>query len=281
MEVLGITFHSPLTKHGIERYLSHTLVMTHVTLLDLRWFTFGAETAYLEALLPRIHAHLLEKFQLFFLNDLALFVPHLLQFMNDKENLKFGGAWLAFHEEGTSVWVYLHDWARMYAFYLGIGGSHLDVQVASAAQFFYALRTLVPMVVYLTPTYGRHRMSSEWHNEADSAQWRKIIQSILCCEDTCGAPRRTMTTMLAITVRTTREDWYKLSHFSMGEHLTPDRIANNAHVSRFHILPHRPLLFPEHVSMSSFSWTIYSLDETRIRFLPLICDEALGQLCPF
>ena len=49
------------------------------------------------------------------------------------------------------------------------------------------------------------------------------------------------------------------SHFSMRvrENLTPDRIANNAHVSRFHILPNRPILsYPEHVSMSSFSWAV-------------------------
>jgi hypothetical protein len=177
LEVLGITFHTPLTKHAIERHLSNTLVMTHVTLPNLRWFTFGGESAYLEALLPRIHTPVLERFQVFFFNELTISVPHLLQFMSYKENLKFGSAWLAFHEDAVSVWVYPHEGARMYALYLEIGGRHLDWQVASAAQIFYGLRTLVSAVVYLTLAYGRHRIPSEWHNEADGAQWRKILRS--------------------------------------------------------------------------------------------------------
>jgi len=113
MNVLGITFHSPLTKRAIERHMSHTPIMTHVTLPNLRWCTFGGETAYLEALLSRIHAPLLEKFRVSFFNELTLFVPHLLQFMSDKENLKFGSTWPAFHGEGVSVWVYPHEGARM------------------------------------------------------------------------------------------------------------------------------------------------------------------------
>jgi len=78
LEVLGITFHTPLTKRAIERHLSHAPVMTHVTLPNLRWFTFRGESACLETLLPRIHAPFLEKFQVFFLDELALSVPHLL-----------------------------------------------------------------------------------------------------------------------------------------------------------------------------------------------------------
>ena len=177
LEVFGGTFHSPLTKRAIGRHLTHTSIMTHVSLPNLRWFTFGGETAYLEALLPRIHAPLIEKFQIFLVNELTLSIPHLLQFMSDKENLKFGSAWLAFHEDGFSVWLYPYEGARMYSFYLEIGGRHLDWQVASAAQIFYALRTLVSTVVFLTLAYGRHHMSSEWHNEADRAEWHKILQS--------------------------------------------------------------------------------------------------------
>jgi len=81
---------------------------------------------YLEALLLRIEAPLLEKFHVFFSNELTFSVPHLVQFMGNKENLKFGGAWVAFHEEGVSVWMYPHEGARMYAFHLEIGGRHLD-----------------------------------------------------------------------------------------------------------------------------------------------------------
>lgn len=62
MEVLGTTFPSPLTKRGIERHMSHTLIMTYAALLNIRSFTSGGETTYLEAVLLRIHAALPEKF---------------------------------------------------------------------------------------------------------------------------------------------------------------------------------------------------------------------------
>jgi len=93
--------------------------------------------------------------------------------MSDKEDLKFGSAWLAFHEEGVSVWVYPHEGARVYAFYLEIGGRHLDWQVASAAQIFYALRTLVSTVVYLTLTYGE---APHVLRMAQRSGWRAVAQ---------------------------------------------------------------------------------------------------------
>ena len=74
LETLTIGFHSPIPDRNIERQLS--LSMAHVTLPSLRWFVFKGTSAYLEALLSRVAAPLLEEFEITFFNQLVYFPPH-------------------------------------------------------------------------------------------------------------------------------------------------------------------------------------------------------------
>jgi hypothetical protein len=105
---------------------------------------------------------------------MSLSVPYLEQFMGNKGNLKFGGAWVAFHEEGVSVWMYPHEGARDVC--LPFGNRRQTPRLAGATQVFYALRKLM---WYLTLAYHdeRHLMPSGWNNEADRTQWRNILRS--------------------------------------------------------------------------------------------------------
>lgn len=173
LETLGIDFHSPIPSRDIKRQLWR-MPMVHVTLPNLRWFGFRGVSAYLEALLSRITAPLLEKLQILFFNQLTFSVPHLLEFIRPAENLRFSNARLTFHEGGISTRVYPYEGAKMYALYVDVGCKLFDWQVASAAQILNTLRSVFSSVEHLTLEYA---ISSEWHNEADPAQWRKLLES--------------------------------------------------------------------------------------------------------
>jgi hypothetical protein len=177
LETLRITFHSPIPDRDIVVQLLHTPIMTHVTLPNLRWFTFGGFSAYLEALLPRMTTPLLRKLKIMFFHQLTYSVPCLLQFMSTTGNLRFSTAKFRFYHGRFVVWVYPHKGAMEYAFYMHVTCRHLDWQVASAAQVFDVLSPVFSTVESVILDYRRHFVSSEWRNEADRTQWRKLLRS--------------------------------------------------------------------------------------------------------
>ena len=176
LETLGIDFHSPIPSRDIEIQLQRMPII-HVTLPNLRWFGFTGVSAYLEALLFRITAPLLEKLQILFFNQLTFSVPYLLQFIRSAENLRFSAARFTFHEGGISTRVYPYEGAKMYALYVNVGCEQLDWQVASAAQILNTLRSVFSSVEHLALECEIHAQSSERYDEVDHAQWRKLLGS--------------------------------------------------------------------------------------------------------
>src|SRR6266446_358869 len=57
----------------------------------------------------------LKKFQFNFFNQLTFSIPHLLQFLNTSENLRFDSARFLFEGELVYVEVYLREEAKTYA----------------------------------------------------------------------------------------------------------------------------------------------------------------------
>jgi len=177
LETLGITFHSPVPNCDVKRELLRRPLMTHFTLPNLRWFAFGGASAYLEALLPCITTPRLAKLQVFFFNQLTFHLPHLLQFLNAAENLRFSSATLLFNGKRISAMVYPNKEARMYALHMELGCRHLDWQVASTARIFSVLGSAFTAVEHLTLEYRGYGASSEWRNEADRTQWHDLLRS--------------------------------------------------------------------------------------------------------
>jgi len=68
LQTLGVSFQSPLPDHDIERQILDVPITSRVTLPSLRWFGFKGASAYLETLLSRITAPVLEKLQVDFFN---------------------------------------------------------------------------------------------------------------------------------------------------------------------------------------------------------------------
>jgi hypothetical protein len=178
LEMLLIFFLFAVPNRDVERQLMRTPIMTHVTLPNLRSFSFKAVSAYSEAVLSRITASRLEDFQICYPKQLTFSVPELLQFMGRSENLRFDRA--EFHFSSERVYVAVNPLETNMpedAFSINVDCWHLDWQVSSVAQIFNALSQIFSAVEHLTLEHDVHSRSSEEHNEVDRTEWRKLLRS--------------------------------------------------------------------------------------------------------
>jgi hypothetical protein len=176
LKTLRINFQSPVPNHDVERHLLDTPVMTHVTLPNLRWFSCGVTSAYLEALVHQLTAPSLEKLQTWFFNQLTYSIPNLAQFAITKENLRSTRAAIVFSRETAFVKVYPHETDIMRALYMEVICRSLDWQVSSMVQILNALSPVFSSVEHLTLTYEKHSLSSNEHSGIDDTQWRRLLR---------------------------------------------------------------------------------------------------------
>ena len=180
LETLAIFFSFAVPNREIERQLTHTSIVTIVTLPNLHLFTFRGVSAYLEALIHQITTPRLEKLRIYFFNQLTFSVPRLLQFVITTESLRFERADLWFYDERIYVELY-PGWAAknpyMYALSINVDCWHLDWQLSSLSQIFNSLREIFSAVEDLTFGHEEHSRSSEEHNEVDRIEWRKLLRS--------------------------------------------------------------------------------------------------------
>ena len=176
LEILGISFQSPVPNIDLEGQLSDNPFIAQVTLPNLRWFGFQGTSTYLEALLPSMDTPLLEKLQITFFNEATFVVPYLLQHMST-ERFKFSHARFWFYDGGVAVWIFPHEDARIYAFCMHVICHHFDRQLSSAAQIFNVLSPLLSGVVNLILHYREHNLSSMGSPEARHPRWRELFRS--------------------------------------------------------------------------------------------------------
>jgi len=170
---LSITFHSLVPNLNVNREQPLRSLTTNATLPNLRWFEFKGTSAYLETLLPCITAPLLAKLQILFFNQTTFHLPHLLQFLNAAESLKFSSARLFFMEEWFTARMYPNKDVKVSALFMRVRCQGLNWQVASAEQIFSMLRSAFSEVEHLTLKFWGYRR----HNEADRTQWRNLLRS--------------------------------------------------------------------------------------------------------
>ena len=175
LETLVMDFFFAVPNREVERQLTPTPIITLPNLCLLR---FGGVSAYLEALVHRIITPRLEKLKIVFFNQLIFSVPHLAQFMNTTENLRFNIAKFWFSDEHVHMQVYPPGGAKMKpAFIINVTCQHLDWQVSSVAQILNSLGHLFSVVEHLIFEHDEHSRSSEEHNEVDRTEWCKLLRS--------------------------------------------------------------------------------------------------------
>ena len=176
LQDLILIFSFPIPNREIERHMLHMPNITHTTLPDLRFFHFGGVCAYLEVLLSHINAPLLRNLGITFFNQLSFSLPHLYQFVTTAENIRPNRVEFLFYHKAVAVYMYSSMSDLNYTLGLHVGCNHLDWQVSSMAQIFNVFNPLFS-AMELTLDYRSHILSSEWHNQADLTQWRKLLGS--------------------------------------------------------------------------------------------------------
>jgi hypothetical protein len=172
LEKLCIGFDSPIHNRDVEMQLHQTPDMT--TLPNLRRFVFHGVSAYLEELVARISAPSLSTFRVYLCHQISSTIPRLLQFMQTSENLTFSAVQVTFG--ALAVFLHAVPWRWDSSLLLRIECKHLDMQVASAAQFFGALSPILSVVEQVSFSYEEHSQSSESHNNVDRNQWRELLR---------------------------------------------------------------------------------------------------------
>jgi hypothetical protein len=138
---------------------------------------FRGVSAYLEALLPRMAAPLLEKLEIVLFHQLTFAVPCLQQFMGAAEDLRFGSAQFVFHGDGFAVRVHPPKEAEKYTFYMGTACGQFDWQVSSVAQISDGPGSRLSTVEHLALEYGGNWLPSYERHVVDRSQWRNLLWS--------------------------------------------------------------------------------------------------------
>ena len=175
LETLGIGFYSPLPNRDVVRQLLGAPVIPHVTLPRLRLFSFRGVSAYLEALLTRITAPVLNTLALHLFNQLTFTAPYLLRFLQLTENIIFHAVGLTFDRDCIQLLAHSNLKPLEHPFGLRVTCRNLDWQVASAAQILGTLSPVLSGVEKLTLKHVKHDLSSAWHDDVDSTQWRELL----------------------------------------------------------------------------------------------------------
>ena len=178
LETLAIVLLLPIPSRDVERQLMHTPIVTHPALPNLRWFWFHGVSAYMEAIVHRIATPRLETLGVMFFKQLTFSVPHLLQFVNTTEDLKFDTAKFEFFDGQVNAHSYLRAAQEgKRTLLVCVHCRHLDWQVSSMAQIFNPPGQVFSPVEHLILEHSVHHLSSEEHNEVDPAEWLVLLGS--------------------------------------------------------------------------------------------------------
>ena len=177
LESLLFALAFPVFDHDVESHMPSDT--TYITLPKLRVFEFYGVNAYLDAVVCRIKAPLLEKLYIKFSEHQLTFpfpVSRLPQFANTTENLRFGDAVVSFEDDQTDV-LLLHPGANTYQIWVMIECCHLEQQVSAMAGICNGLCEVFSAVENLTLQREVHDPSSQDRNDVDRIEWRRLLRS--------------------------------------------------------------------------------------------------------
>ena len=175
LETLVIYFSFDDPGGDVDRLLSSLPVIKLVTLPNLRWFWLQGGSAYLEALLRQIVTPRLERLEFLFFEQPTFSVPHLVEFINRTENLRFRGVTVDFSREQVDTAMIFPGNVEN-SIYMRVVSPHLDRQVSSMAQIFSLFNTTLFAVEHLILSGEEHSYSSGEHNEVDRREWHKLLR---------------------------------------------------------------------------------------------------------
>ena len=178
LEKLQVGFHSPVPNHDVEIQLSDTPMRTHFTFPNLRWFGFQGVSAYLDALLSHMATPSLERFYVWFLNQLTYTMPNLLQFSTTRENLRFTMAYVAFSQDLAVVKMHSYEGDVIRQVNVHVKCINSDWQISSMVQILNALSPMFSAVEGVRVALRHPLWSEELGDDivVDRTQWRDLLR---------------------------------------------------------------------------------------------------------
>ena len=177
LEVLRITFRSPVPNCEVREQLLEAPITTYILLPNLHWFAFGGVSNYLEALLAQMATPSLERLHVWLFGQLTYSVPNLLKFVNITKSFVFGRAGICVNNKRIWLNMYSNDVSKTkHLFSVDIGCGRLDWQVYSISQILNTPIPWLSTVEHLHLAYDRQTMSSEGHIEVDNTLWDRLLR---------------------------------------------------------------------------------------------------------
>src|SRR6266852_909415 len=175
LQELSISFSIPLPPPSSEGELLCAPKMP-TTLPALRWLAFRGVIAYLESLVARIRAPLLERFNVTLFYELTFTLPRLFKFISETEGIRHPVAKVIFNREAVAFVIGPHDQFIDGTFSLHISCKPFDWQIDSATQVCSALAPVVSAVEELTLECDEESLPEDWRNEVDGIDaWHGIL----------------------------------------------------------------------------------------------------------
>ncbi|KAN0111242.1 hypothetical protein V8E52_008722 [Russula decolorans] len=173
--------------YDVERRLTHTPIMTPVTLPNLRWFGFLGGSMFIEELIHRITTPHLEKLDLDSFKYPTISIPSLLQFMNTLEHLKFDSAKFEFFKYRVHPMFRPHRDAKLHALFISVDWWYFDWQVSSVAQILNSPCEKFSAMEYVILEHRNIMWSVEVYMEIEH-EWCKLFRTFsnlktLCVDD--------------------------------------------------------------------------------------------------
>jgi hypothetical protein len=175
LQELLIGFYTPLPPPSTEGELLRAPIML-TALPALRWLSFRGVVAYLEGLVSRISAPLLERFNVTLFYELTFTLPHLFEFIRKTEGFRHPIANVVFNGEAVAFVIGPRDQFIDGTFSLHISCKPFDWQIDSATQICSALAPVLSVVEQLTLECDGKSLPDDWQNEVDGIEaWHGIL----------------------------------------------------------------------------------------------------------
>jgi len=184
LEEVYIGFSAPIPRPNAEGELFLPPIV-HMMLPALRRLEFRGVSAYLESLLSRIRAPLLEQLSITLFNQLTFTLPHLSHFTRTTEGLRHPTAHIIFNRGTVSFVVGSDKHFSEAVFSLHISCMHFDWQIDSATQVCAALVPILSAAEELTIDFKDQSSPLDLQEEVDGIAWHNLLGSFDSVKKLC------------------------------------------------------------------------------------------------
>jgi hypothetical protein len=178
---LTIGFQSPLSRPGRESRRSTPA--TRTVLSALTRFEFHGVSEYLEDLVARIDAPLLDSISITFFHQLVFDIPQFAQFMRRTTRfLALDEVHVDFDYSGVQIGNLPPTHTFDGKSGLKISCKELDWQLSSVAQVFTPFFSSIYMVEHLY-IYEPEYFASQWQDDIESTQWQELFHPFIAVKN--------------------------------------------------------------------------------------------------